>query len=72
MSNVDLEQRVESLFDKQVEFLIRLVAAKSTRGNEERAQKLMKNEMASDGARIDELKIDLSDKTFTGVFTRTC
>ena len=59
MFNVDLEQRVESLFDKQVEFLIQLVAAKSTRGNEERAQKLMKNEMASDGVRIDELKIDL-------------
>ena len=60
MSNVDLEQRVESLFGEQVEFLIQLVAAKSTRGNEKQAQKIMKNKMVSDGARIDELKIDLA------------
>ena len=32
MSNVDLEQRVESLFGEQVEFLIQLVAANPPAG----------------------------------------
>ena len=59
MSNLNLEQLVESLFDKQVELLSQLVAEKSTRGNEAQAQQIMKNEMASDGARIDELKVDV-------------
>ena len=43
MSNLNLEQLVESLFDKQVELLSQLVAEKSTRGNEAQAQKIMKN-----------------------------
>ncbi len=59
MSNGNLEQHVDALFDKQVAFLSRLVAAKSTRGNEAEAQEIMKNEMATDGAQIDELKVDI-------------
>lgn len=59
MTGIKIERHVDSLFDKQVNFLSQLVAAKSTRGNEAEAQEIMKNEMASDGARIDELKVDI-------------
>lgn len=59
MSKINIDQQVDALFEEQVQFLSRLVAAKSTRGNEAAAQAIMKKEMLNDGAQVDKLQVEI-------------